>query len=202
MDKSYWEAVQQRHSHYSLSKEITVSKARIEEIVNQALLAAPSAYNSQGSRVVLLFGAEHQLFWELTLEVLRSRVSPEKFPRTQNKIETSFKAGFGTILIFEDQAVLEDLQKRFPLYADTFSQWALESNGMLQYIIWTALTAEGLGASLQHYNPLVDDFVKTHWQIDENWQLRAQIPFGQSLEVPAAKPKVDVNQRLKVFGDN
>ena len=30
---------------------------------------------------------------------------------------------------------------------------------MLQLVVWTALEAEGLGATLQHYNPLIDDEV-------------------------------------------
>ena len=29
--------------------------------------------------------------------------------------------------------------------------------GMLQLAVWTALAEKGLGASLQHYNPLIDD---------------------------------------------
>lgn len=32
-------------------------------------------------------------------------------------------------------------------------------HGMAEYATWLALTEAGLGASLQHYNPLIDEAV-------------------------------------------
>lgn len=49
----------------------------------------------------------------------------------------------------------EKLAARFPNYADKFPQWADHSSGMLQYALWVALEAEGMGCNLQHYNPIV-----------------------------------------------
>ena len=63
-------------------------------------------------------------------------------------------------MYFEDQVVVEGLQEQFALYKDNFPIWSLQSSGMLQFTIWTSLEAEGLGASLQHYNPLIDEQVK------------------------------------------
>jgi predicted oxidoreductase (fatty acid repression mutant protein) len=68
----------------------------------------------------------------------------------------SFEAGYGTVLYFEDQQTVEGLQKQFPAYAANFPIWSQQASGMLQYIIWTAFAAEGLGATLQHYSPLID----------------------------------------------
>lgn len=36
---------------------------------------------------------------------------------------------------------------------------------MHQLVVWTALETEGLGATLQHYNPIIDDEVKNEWNI-------------------------------------
>lgn len=42
----------------------------------------------------------------------------------------------------------------------------------------------GLGASLQHYNPLIDDEVRKRWSLPREWKLIAQMPFG----TPAGEP--------------
>ena len=49
-----------------------------------------------------------------------------------------------------------------PSYADNFANWAVQTNAMHQYAIWTALSSKGIGASLQHYNPLVDQLQHKH----------------------------------------
>ena len=36
------------------------------------------------------------------------------------------------------------------------------------------------GASLQHYNPLIDEAVAKQWHINPNWKLIAEMPFGTS----------------------
>ena len=48
------------------------------------------------------------------------------------------------------------MQAQFPLYADNFPVWAEHSDAMHQYAVWTTLAAAGIGANLQHYNPLID----------------------------------------------
>ena len=74
--------------------------------------------------------------------------------------------------------------------------WSLQSNGMLEFAIWTALENEGLGASLQHYNPLIDDAVKKRWNLDDNWKLLAQMPFGSVTSPPGGKDFLPIEQRL------
>lgn len=70
---------------------------------------------------------------------------------------------------------------------------------MLEYIIWTALEAEGAGASLQHYNPLIDAAVKQEWKLPESWMLLAQMPVG-SVEAPAGeKTFLPIDERVKIF---
>lgn len=47
-----------------------------------------------------------------------------------------------------------------------------QSKGMAEYATWLALTEAGLGASLQHYNPLIDEAVAAAFDIPNNWRLR------------------------------
>lgn len=83
---------------------------------------------------------------------------------------------------------MESLQQQFTSYKDNFPLWSQQSNGMLQFVIWTSLENQGLGASLQHYNPLIDAQVKTQWDIPDSWNLIAEMPFGKPTQAPGEKP--------------
>ena len=70
---------------------------------------------------------------------------------------------------------------------------------MLQFVVWTALEQTGLGASLQHYSPLIDEDVRNEWGLPENWKLIAQMPFGKPVAQPGEKQFSPLEARLKVF---
>ncbi|MFD1955222.1 nitroreductase family protein [Paenibacillus thailandensis] len=196
---AFMEALKERRSYYGISKESTIPDEKIESLVKEAVLYTPSSFNSQSARAVVLFGANHDKLWDITTETLRQIVPADQFQATLDKMN-SFKAGYGTVLFFEDNAVVEGLQKQFPSYADNFPIWSNQSNGMLQLVVWTALESEGLGASLQHYNPLIDDQVKAAWNIPSTWKLIAQMPFGKPVAQPGEKQFQPVDERVKVFG--
>jgi predicted oxidoreductase (fatty acid repression mutant protein) len=92
------------------------------------------------------------------------------------------------------------MQEKFPLYADKFRDWAIHSDGMAQHITWTALEAEGLGANLQHYNPLMDAGVQKTWNVPEDWELTAQMVFGTPTGEAGEKQFDKLEERLKVYG--
>ncbi|GGH19473.1 nitroreductase family protein [Paenibacillus segetis] len=191
-------AIKERRSIYGISKESVISDQRIEEIVGEAVLHTPSSFNSQSARVVVLLGEQHDKLWNITKETLRKIVPAENFGSTEEKL-ASFQNGRGTVLFFEDQDVIKGLQDQFGLYADNFPIWSLESSGMLQFVIWTALAAEGVGASLQHYNPLIDEQVAAEWNIPSSWKLLAQMPFGKPTGAAGEKQFAPLDSRLKVF---
>lgn len=198
MSSSFLEAVKERRSIYAISKESTVSDAQITEIVEQAVLHSPTSFNSQSSRAVVLLGEQHDKLWDITTETLRKIVPAEQFEGTAQKL-AAFKAGYGSVLFFEDQAIVKNLQERFALYAENFPVWANQSSGILQFVVWTALTEAGLGASLQHYNPLIDEEVKEAWGIPQEWKLIAQMPFGKPVAPAGEKQFLPVEDRVKVF---
>lgn len=190
--------IKARRSVYAINKETQISDEQIEQMVGEAVLYTPSAFNSQTARVVILFGEQHDKFWDLTKETLRKIVPADNFAPTEERMG-AFRSGRGTVLFFEDQSVIQGLQEQFALYADNFPVWSQQSSGMLQYVVWTALANEGIGASLQHYNPLVDEQVAEEWNIPASWKLIAQMPFGNIVAQAGDKEFAPLDSRLKVF---
>ncbi len=189
-----------RRSIYMLNDQLPVSKDEVVKLVEHAVLHTPSSFNSQSSRLVVLFGEDHQKLWQITEDLLRAMVNDdEKFKSTADKM-AMFKAGAGTILYFEDQSVVKGLQEQFPLYAYNFPVWAEHTSAMHQYAIWNALAALNIGANLQHYNGVIDEKVAQTWNIDSNWKLIAQMVFG-GIAAPAGEKTFEpIEKRLKVYG--
>lgn len=188
----------QRRTIYGIGKNITMKPEELDQLIRQAVRLSPSAFNSQSSRVVNLFGQAHHDFWNIVKETLRQIVPAENFQATSDKLD-SFAAGFGTALFFEDQDVVKGLQEQFALYADNFPIWSEHSTAIAQFAVWTALSEQGLGASLQHYNPIADEQVAQKFNIPANWKLRAQLVFG-SIEAAAGEKQFIVDEtRFKTF---
>ncbi|AHM65758.1 nitroreductase family protein [Paenibacillus polymyxa] len=199
MTKDFFTALKDRRSYYGISKEQVISDQRIQEIVEEAVKYTPTSFNSQTSRAVVLLGEHHDKLWNITEDILREVVgNEEQFKSTAEKMN-GFRSGYGTVLFFEDNNVVAGLQQQFEAYADNFPIWANQSNGMLQLVVWTALEQEGLGASLQHYNPLIDEKVKNEWNIPEHWKLIAEMPFGKPTFQPGDKEFQPIEERVKTF---
>jgi len=197
MKKEFNDVLKARRTHYALNKEIQVSDDAIQSILEDAVLHTPSAFNSQSARVVLLLNGKHDTLWSITREALRKIVPAENFKPTDDKIN-GFAAAYGTVLFFEDTAVVKGLQEAFPLYQHNFPIWSTESSGMLQYVVWSGLTTLGVGASLQHYNELIEENVKETFELPENWKLVAQMPFGNPSAPLREKEFLPLDGRLLV----
>ena len=199
MKSTFFDAAKGRRSYYAISKERVTTDERIEEIVGEAVKHVPSAFNSQSARVVILLGEQHDRLWELAKAELRKIMPPESFQATEDKIDGAFRSGYGSILYFEDTDVIKGLQQKFPGYSDNFPVWSHQSSGMLQFAIWTALELEGFGATLQHYNPVIDEAVRAAWNIQTTWKLIAQMPFGKPVAQPGSKEFQPLAGRVKLF---
>lgn len=199
MSKDFNDLIKNRRSIYAIGKNVKFSADEVAELIQTTVANSPSAFNSQTSRVVILFNQEHQKYWDIVKEVLKPFAPNEEAAAATNAKIDSFAAGFGTALFFEDQDVVKTLQDQFPGYADNFPIWSEQSTGIAQFAVWTALAEQGIGASLQHYNPLVDEKVAAQWNLPANWKLRAQLVFG-SIEASAGeKEYMDRAQRFRVF---
>lgn len=91
--------IKERRTHYALGKDLPVGKDRIQEIVNEAIQHVPSSFNSQSNRVAVLFGDEHEKFWNLVSETLKAIVPAENWAATEAR-NNGFKAGAGTVSFF------------------------------------------------------------------------------------------------------
>src|SRR5690606_42115427 len=111
--------IKHRRTIYANGKNVSLEQAEIENIIKDAVKHSPSAFNSQTSRVVILFGESHEKFWNIVRETLRDLISAEAFEGTNTKIN-GFAAGYGTALFYEDQDIIKSLQEQFALYADHF----------------------------------------------------------------------------------
>ncbi|MFC3902614.1 hypothetical protein SAMN05421749_103372 [Acinetobacter marinus] len=195
---SFLDQIKQRRSIYAIGKNVSQTPEQLDAVIHEAIKQSPSSFNSQSSRAVTLYGDSHHKFWEIVRETLRKMVPAQAFEATSQKID-SFSAGYATVLFYEDQAVIKGLQEQFPLYADNFPVWSEHSTGIAQFATWTALAEINVGASLQHYNPIVDEEVAQTFDIPADWKLRAQLVLG-SIEAPAGeKTFMNDSERFKTF---
>ena len=195
---SFIDQIEKRRTIYAIGNQVALSNTELEALIKKAIRLSPSAFNSQTSRAVILFDASHVKFWEIVRETLRKIVPEAAFEATNNKI-SSFAAGKGTVLFYEDQDVVKGLQEQFAAYADNFPVWSEHSSGIAQFAVWTALAEQGVGASLQHYNPIIDAETAETFAVPANWKRRAQLVFG-SIEAPAGeKTFMDDAARFKSF---
>lgn len=185
------ESVAKRRTYYQINKELPVAEDKVKEVVQKATEYVPDAFDMKSARVVLAMGHKQDVLWDVIYDAFNGKVAREKID--------SFKAGAGTVLYFCDEDVVKNLQGQFPLYTDNFPVWAQQANGMLQFTIWTALRDLGVGASIQHYNPVIDSVVKQLFNVPDSWTLVAQMPFGGIAVEPEPKAKEDVSVRVRIF---
>lgn len=198
MSNAFTDLMKKRRTIYHLGNQLPISEDRVTAIIKEAVKESPTAFNSQTSRVVILFGEQHQKLWDIVKNTLKKLVPAEAFSATEAKIN-SFAAGAGSILYFEDTDIVKGLQEQFPLYAENFPVWSEQASGMAQLSVWTALAAENVGASLQHYNPIIDDEVHATWNLPKTWKLRAQMVFGSIEQEAGEKNYMEDDSRFKIF---
>lgn len=185
------EALGKRRSIYQLNKELPVAEEEVKELVLKLTELVPDAFNMKSQRVVLALGEYQDRLWDAIYDAFGGKVSREKID--------GFKAAAGTVLYFYDEDVVKNMQAQFSRYAENFPIWANQANGMLQLGIWTALREIGIGANIQHYNPVIDKAIKVLFGVPESWKLLAQMPFGGIVAEPASKDKEDISRRVKIF---
>ena len=196
--ETFQQILENRRTIYSLEKEISISDDKLEAIIEHAVKHVPSSFNSQSTRIVLLLNDNHDKFWDITKDELKKAMGEDcDLQPTSDKID-NFKHSYGTILYFEDETVVEGLQNQMPNYAENFAIWSSQTNAMHQFAIWTALSTEGIGASLQHYNPLVDAAVTETFDIPKTWKLMAQMPFGNIREEAGDKAFNSIEDRFLI----
>ena len=180
--------LKQRRTYYNLNKNLPVSKSEVKKVIEEITELIPDAFNMKSARVLVVMDKKQDELWDRIFDTFEGKVPREKID--------GFKAAAGTILYFYDEEVVGALQEKFPTYADNFPVWANQANGMLQINIWTGLIELGIGANLQHYNPVIDSLVQEMFEIPKSWKLIAQMPFGGIVTEPDSKEKENIADRV------
>ena len=200
---SFLESLANRRSIYALGDAVDVEKATAT--ITEAVKLSPSAFNSQTSRVLILAGAEHKKLWQeiiatdLKAEMDRQGVPESAWEGTKAKLDSFAAAGL-TALFFEDTDVVKGLQEQFPLYAENFPVWSEQSTGIASVNAWVALSELGLGANLQHYNPVINATVAKTYDLPASWNLRGQLVVDSPEQEVGPKEFMADEDRFKVFG--
>ncbi|MCF9000154.1 nitroreductase family protein [Acinetobacter nectaris] len=195
---SFIEQLANRRSIYALGKNVELSESEISELIQKAIQLSPSAFNSQSSRAVILFNEFHTQFWNIIYKALEKLVPEDKIISTLKRMN-SFSAGKGTVLFYEDQKVIRDLEEKYALYSENFKTWSEHSTAMAQLAVWTALSEKKIGASLQHYNPIADEEIAKAFDVPTHWKLCSQLVFGSIENLPSEKSITVDNTRFKVM---
>ena len=180
--------LKQRRTYYNINKTLPVSKSEVKKVIEEITELIPDAFNMKSARVLVVMDKKQDELWDRIFDTFEGKVPREKID--------GFKAAAGTILYFYDEEVVGALQEKFPTYADNFPVWANQANGMLQINIWTGLKELGIGANLQHYNPVIDSLVQEMFEIPKSWKLIAQMPFGGIVTEPDPKEKENIADRV------
>jgi len=192
------DSLTRRRSVYALSSVLPISENCFIETIEACVLHCPTPFNVQSARVVVLFGKKHLLLWQKIREELLEIISDKQVAAVKKKID-GFAKAYGTILFFEDHKALMKLKKQFPQYAKNMRIWTQQANGMLQYMIWQTLSENEVGASLQHYNELIDKTVNKMFNLPKTWEIVAQMPFGSIENEPTEKSFLPLEERIKVL---
>jgi len=194
----YFDVIQSRRSNHHLSSELLQSKEELIHHLEQVLEATPSSFNSQSQRMVVLFGASHEHFWNRVIDEIAKLVTVEQLSKSKQKIK-QFADSLGTVLFFDDEETTKHMMEKFPLYASQCQVWSEQQNGMLQINIWNALVALGYQANLQHYTELIEETIKHDFHIPTSWRMVGQMPFGKATSEPKKKEILPTKQRVIVF---
>ncbi|KAH3907860.1 hypothetical protein HBH56_181920 [Parastagonospora nodorum] len=198
----FLDAVAKRRSVYTLTNTSPVSQTRITEIVHEALKYCPTPFNVRSNRCIILYGAEHTALWTHTEEIMPSCAPKDLFNLLVPRIGI-FKRAYGTVLFFDDPTTVSNLPDMFKPVFKEFANVHEPASGMLQFVVWTALEAEGLGCNLQHYQPHILPWIRKKYNVPESWTLEAQLVFGEMTEGPGDEPeRTYLEESLKVFGGN
>mgnify|MGYP002662013291 CR=1 FL=1 len=111
---NFLESISRRRSIYNIGKNVTLSQEEIVKVIEDVVEQSPSAFHAQSSRVVVLFGEEHQKLWNIVKDTLRPTILAAQFAQNVGKIYGCFAAGVGILLFFEDKGVIKGQQDSYP----------------------------------------------------------------------------------------
>lgn len=195
---AFVDLVEKRRSIYALGTDSQYSKKEIVNRIREVVKQVPSAFNTQTTRVVVLFDEANDKFWDHIYDVQKNVLEGEMWD-AMSGIMTGSKNGIGTVLFFEDM----DAVKEMPAQGVRQEAYKQNNNANAQYAVWLALAEMDLGASLQHFNvgyeQGFDKGTKEMFNLPESYEMLVQMPFGSIEQGAGEKEHIDTNVQVKVF---
>lgn len=195
---TFVQLVTKRRSIYALGTNSEHSKQDIEARIREVVKQVPTAFNSQTTRLVVLFDGANEKFWNHIYDVQKEVLQGDTWDMMSGII-TGAKKGVGTVLFFEDKKAVEEM----PAQGARQEAYKQNNNANAQYAIWLALAEIDLGASLQHFNvgyeQGFDKGTKEMFGLPESFEMLAQMPFGSIEQAPGEKEHIDTDVQVKVF---
>lgn len=93
---SFLDAVKIRRSVVAVNKSSLIPDERVVSIVEQAIKHAPSAFNVNSCRAVVLFGGEHDKLWDIAMKRSKETMPPQVFASLESKIK-GYHDSYGTV---------------------------------------------------------------------------------------------------------
>lgn len=115
MSDKFLDVVKGRKSLYALTGDSPIPDSKIQEIVEFAILHAPSTYNVQSARAVVLLGEQHVKLWDIALKHMEPALEGSPMKDHIVKRIAAHRASYGTVLWFEDQEALKALGEKSPM---------------------------------------------------------------------------------------
>jgi predicted oxidoreductase (fatty acid repression mutant protein) len=129
MADKFLEVVEARKSLYKLKAESTIPDSKIQEIVEATIKHAPSTYNVQSARAVILLGAKHQQLWDIAIKHMEPAL--EGSPMKDHVVSriALHRASYGTVLWYEDQDALKALGEKSPMIVPMLTECEYQKLG-------------------------------------------------------------------------
>lgn len=190
------DVIEKRRSNYDLGNNLEISKKDLINLLRKIIYYAPSPFNVQSSKIVLLNKKSHHLLWTTVVEeFLKKNNNGDLLDSDKARIKREDKA-YGTILFYKDERFIEEFKEKLDAYEQkSLDSWCIEESAMLQMNIWNELRLRNIGAHIVHFDD-IDEEVSVAFDIDKNYKLVAMMVFGNIIQEAAVKPKKDIDKRF------
>ena len=190
------DVIEKRRSNYDLGNNLEISKKDLINLLRKIIYYAPSPFNVQSSKIVLLNKKSHHLLWTTVVEeFLKKNNNGDLLDSDKARIKREEKA-YGTILFYKDERVIEEFKEKLDAYEQkSLDSWCIEESAMLQMNIWNELRLRNIGAHIVHFDD-IDEEVSVAFDIDKKYKLVAMMVFGNINQEAAVKPKKDIDKRF------
>lgn len=154
------------------------------QAIADAALWTPSNMNTQPWQFVFVRERQAEL-WALLERLAGERLSGDALNTATGRI-ANMRTGLFTIIPYIDQRTIDAAVERNPAARDVIPRFAVEAIGMAQLNLWLAITAAGLGTSVQHWQRWSEREVNELLGIPEGLSQVSIMPVGYPDETPPA----------------